>query len=167
MADVQIRHVSIKKIGWRRVAKNFMRFGWDLTSAEQETTTTYDVKYEGKIINDKIEIQDKTEEHTKVRVNLSFYRRKTDYKNLAAVMPIELVYNICFYARRLIGFVLPFYGLILFIMMMAGMSGDAELLNTVGMPCLALLFVWAGLIILEGVFSRIAGKILGIKIVRK
>lgn len=164
--DISYKHLTIKKLGWKRVAYNTMRFGWELDDAEQETTTTIERNYEGRIYDNKIYIDEHRVEHTKVSVHLYFSRQKCKYKNLLAIFPLELIYNICFLIRRIIGAILPFVFVGLMIIASVGRMNSLED-SALSLWFMVGLSVWIGLIILEGVLSRIAAKILGIKLVKR
>ena len=79
---IKSKVLCVKKLGWRRIAKNMTRFGWTLADAEQHTTTTEETTYTGEVANNKVYITPHTKSSTKVRVWLSFYRNSDNFKNL-------------------------------------------------------------------------------------
>lgn len=164
--DYAHKHLILKRFGWKRVANNTMRFGWQLNDAEQHTTTTIEKSYEGTICDDKVYIKENQTRRTSVSIHLYFSRRKSDYNNIYAIFPLELLYNICFLIRRIIGAILPiaFMGIILVVAI-----GSSDLIKESGADTWLMIGfgIWLGLIILEGVLSRIAGKILGIRLVKR
>ena len=115
MADFQTKVLCVKKLGWKRIAHNVERFGWTLGEAEEETETTITTSYEGRVSGDNIYIEEKVSKSTKVRVWLSFHRYKSDFSNYYAVKPLEIIYNIAFLLRRILGFLLPIASVLLLI----------------------------------------------------
>lgn len=161
--DISTKVLCVKKIGWKRIAKNFMRFGWDLDDAEQETTITKTTEYEITETPKGYHAKPHTNTSTKVRIWLTFTRRKSDFENLAAVRPLELFYNLFFYARRIVGFVLPILAIATFVLALLGgasTTNDMGGYNTMVGWLLAVFGIWVGLILLETILARIAGKIL-------
>lgn len=165
-SDTQYKTLIVKKFGWKRVAKNTMRFGWQMSDAEEHVTTTTETSYDGEIVGDKVYINEHVKRHTAVTVHMYFWRRKSDYKNMFAVSILELFYNIIFYIRRILGAILPFaLAAIIFIYAFGGVSD--ELAPTISTAYMSALVIWIGAIIMEGVLSRIAGRILGVRIVKR
>ena len=161
MSDMQYKRVSISKFGWKRVAKNFMRFGWDLDDATQVTTTTTNTEYEGRVVGDKVHITPHTTSSSKVHMELEFSRDRSEYSNLLAIFPLELVYNIVFLIRRLIGAILAIATPIFFVVMIFGgfmMEGETQ--ETLMLAYMIPIFVWIVGMIIESLLAFIASKIL-------
>ncbi len=163
MSETKVKVLCVKRFGWKRIARNTERFGWTLDEAEEETTTTHETTYEGEVVGDKIYVKPHTTTSTKVRVWLTFWRNKDDFKNLMAIRLLELVYNILFYIRRIVGFFLPVVGVLSIIVVAfsnsTGGHYDDET-TQLSMYLLAAFASWISLIICEGILSRIAGAIL-------
>lgn len=138
-----------------------MRFGWALDDAVEHHETTVTTTYEGQVVGDTLYINERNDEKTKIRMHLEFHRDKNKFANLGAVTVLEVFYNIFFYLRRIIGFFLPILGIAT--ILVAALLQDTELFEKFGMSLLIGFLVWILLIILEGVFARIAGKILRYK----
>jgi len=166
MKLLQTKILCLKKLGWKRVAKNQMRFGWDLDDGEEETTTTTTTTYETTFYQDKAYTKKYEDTHSKIRILLYFVRNRDDYQNLFAILPLELIYNICFYVRRIIGFLLP--PAFIFIMIASTATNGSGTNHTDDFATVFLWFsiafvAWLILIAAEGILSRIAGRILKYK----
>lgn len=157
----QFKSLIIKKLGWKRVAKNVMRFGWELDDAVEHHDTTVTTSYEGRVVGDTVYVDEHKDEKTKVRVHLDFHRDRSKFANLGAIFVFELFYNIFFYLRRLIGFCLPI--LLLGSLVVAMVDAQSELGGNLGILLCSLFCAWLGLIALEGIFARIAHAILKLK----
>lgn len=163
MAKIKTKVLCVKKLGWKRIARNTERFGWTLDEAEQETTTTHETTYEGKIIDNKVYVKSHTNTSTTIRIWLSFWRNKDDFKNLTIIRPLELIYNIIFTIRRIIGFFMPIATILLIIgtlFLNATGSGYHDEMNRFFIILIVVFLIWLLLMICEGIFSRIAGAIL-------
>lgn len=148
------KHLTVRKIGWKRIAKNTQRFGWILDDATIHTDITETTTYEGRVCGDTIYINPRTNRKSKTRVWLSFYR----VINVGAgVATLEFFYNVIYILRKILAFCLPFLfvgGLVLFFLNCTEISLRAFYWAT------GFFFGWIGCIIFEGVFSRIAGSVL-------
>lgn len=159
---LQTDYLTIKKFGWKRIAKNKQRFGWVLADAVKETTVTESTSYEGRVSGDNLYITPKTTSKSKIRINLSFVRDRNDFENLGSIKPIETVYNLIFLIRRILGFfLLPvFIGIMIF----GAFFGASDYLLGEGggiwIAWCVCFIIWLGGIILEGILSRVAAKIL-------
>ena len=114
--------VRVRPIGRKRVAQCIMRFGWNLDDATKRTQTTITDWYEEGTNN-----YVKTTSSTKRWVELSFYRDSRWFSNLAVLLIPELLFNIAFLLRRIIGFLLPLVipAAILIILLGGGQEGWA------------------------------------------
>lgn len=157
MKDYKTKVLCVKRFGWKRIAKNTQRFGWILDSAEQETTVTEETTYEGSVVGDTVYINPRTHRTSKVRVWLSFYRYSSDYKNLSSIFFLEALYNLFFFIRRILAFFLPIVSVVALVV---AFSGGSDIVLKYGGWLAAAFFVWLGMIIFEGILSRIARKIL-------
>ncbi len=162
MKNLQLKTLCLKKLGWKRVAKNQMRFGWDLYDGEEETTTTTTTTYETTFYEDKAYTEEHKDVHSKTRIWLYFQRHRDNYQNLLAILPLEIIYNICFYVRRIIGFFLipAFVIIIIASTVTSGSVMTEEESNIVSLWYSIAFFSWLILIAAENILSRIAGKIL-------
>lgn len=156
---MQSKYLTIKKFGWKRIAKNTQKFGWVLDDAEEHRETTTTTRYEGEIVNDEVRIHEHTSSSTKVRIHLYFTRDPNDFENLKSIALIELLYNIAFLARRIIGFILPIAAVIIFFPCLMGQADMVLESPAYYWWCTGLL-TWIGLIILESILASIARRIL-------
>lgn len=157
---LQRKSLTIKRFGWRRIAKNTARFGWSLSDAVEKIETTETTSYTGKInSNGDIEIEEHVDTSSKVTVHLSFIRDTRWFSNLHSVYPLEIFYNIVFTLRRIAAFFMPFVFGGLFLIAIIGMK---DILSEEG--CGALIFTilgsWTVSIFLETILARIAEGIL-------
>lgn len=149
--DVETKSLCVRKIGWKRISRNTQRFGWVLNDAEEHTETTETTTYEGRVSGDTIHITPRTTRKTKVRIWLSFYRFRSDIPGV--VRTIEFFYNIFFFLRRVIGFLLP-WALIPFVIV--ALVGGVDFVMTYGVYWEIAFFVWLILMVIEGILARIA-----------
>ena len=161
---VKTKVLRLKRFGWKRIAKNVQRFGWTMSDAEEETTTTTETSYTGEIVNNKVYITPHKTSRTSIVVWLSFFRDKDRFYNLYAIRPLELLYTVIFWIRRILGNLLPLATLVMFIGVAVNQStpNPAEFEN-IFLYYLLAIFIWLSGIVLEGVISRIAGKILKLR----
>lgn len=82
---IKTKVLRLKRFGWKRIAKNVQRFGWTMSDAEEETTTTTETSYTGEIVNNKVYITPHKTSHTSIVVWLSFFRDKDKFYNLYAI----------------------------------------------------------------------------------
>lgn len=162
---IDTKEVYVKNFGYKRIVKNFQKFGWNVYSIVRETTTETTTKYEGRIVDDdKIEIDEIKNEKKTVWIHIKMDRNENDFVNLNKIFFLELFFNLIFLIRRLIAFFLPILSIPCIIIMALGKSdelisdgGDFYGLGEIWM--LALL-IWIGLIITENILASIAYKIL-------
>ncbi len=165
---MQTKSLWVRQMGWQRIARNMGRFGWQLDDAVQQTETRTRTTYNGYVSeNGNVNINPHTTKSKKIRIHLSFVRYDEDFENIGSMGLLEFFYNLFFFIRSLVGFVLPFTFLVLIPPigpLVGGMLfGDEKWANIVGVV-LGILGAWLVLIILENILSRIAGKILKLKI---
>ena len=164
---MQQKSLVVRKIGWQRVVRNLSRFGWELSDAVQHTQTQTKTKYSGTVDSwGTVNITPSTTKKKKVRIHLNFVRYDEDFENLSSVSLLEFFYNLFFIIRSIAGTLLPFT----FIMLIppigpliGGLLFGEENWSLFIAVVLGCLLGWAVLMILENVFSRIAGKILKLK----
>lgn len=156
------KRLILKRHGWKRIAKNTMKFGWELYDAKEHTTVTEETSYTGKVVDDTIYLDPHTKTYTSISIHLSFVRYKEKFSNLFAIFPLEILYKIVFTLRRILGSILPlaFGASFLFYIFMSGT--DSNVMLPLGC-CFIGLIVWAVLILFEQIFAGIAGKILRFK----
>lgn len=158
--SIRTKNLVIKRFGWKRICKNTQRFGWVLDDAVQHEETTVTTSYEGRIVDDKVYIDEHKKSSTIVSIHLSFYRNSDDYANLPAIFLFELIYNIVFFIRRIMGtLVLPLLTVVFAIVAALGKGMDSPLGSYWGIS----IAIWLGLIILENIFALISSKILRLK----
>ena len=160
MANVEWKHLSIRRWGWKRVVKNTERFGWELMDATERTTTTTKTSYEGRVVgDDKVEITPRTQTTTKKRVELSFARDRSYIQNVAPILMLEIFYWILFTIRRIFWLLMAIAFFVTLAIMLIS-SGDETLIEPFTKLFGIVLIIWLLARIAEGVISRIAGKII-------
>ncbi len=161
--------LSVRKFGWKRVAKNFCRFGWETVGAEERTEITETPCHDHKEYETQeayvIEDVYYTKRETKVRVWLSFVRFPDRFANLGAIKPLELLFDLVFLVRRILGFLLPLAALAAAVMTVIENAGGGEYQYAFPLigGVLAGAFVWLLLNVAEVVIARIASRILKVK----
>lgn len=169
---VKYKKLVVGRVGWGRIVRNTERFGWELVTAEEVTTVETETYYEGyqdgnrfiieaEMDGNNIKLPTKTREHKSVREHLTFRRDSNWFKNLFAIFPLELIYNILFIVRRIIGILLPIAAGLLFAV--AIIFNNIELRDDIihiSMYVEIAFVVWLALIIIEGILARIAKRIL-------
>ena len=182
--QTKYKSCSATSLGWRRIAKNVMRFGWKLESAEEHTETTVTDHYEvyetpvrkkwnggynsgyetdiyGNIVTKEEKRYLKTTKETKSRVYMDFCRNAVWYTNLSSIFLLEFLFNILLLVRRLLGFLLPLFIPACILVVLFG-GGQAFAIYETPLPQLftACFFGWLGLILAEDIVAFIASKIL-------
>ena len=169
MAACQIKTVKCRKIGWKNVSKNVQCFGWTPASAEEITTIKEKLDYYevSGSFDENMHFSGTATPHittsTKTRVWLSFYRIPADFSNLPAIAPLELLYNIFFLIRKILGTILPWllFATFAVAIILSGSPFDAQdyylLLGYAWMICFG---GWLVCIFLDFLFARIAKAIL-------
>ena len=155
---VTYKTLVVKRFGWRRICRNTQRFGWVLTDAEQHTETTTTTSYEGRVVGDRVYIDEHKTTSTKVSIHMSFYRDDDDYANLPAILPIEFFYKIAFFFRRIIGAILPFFTVLFVIFLLMGDDGSGMTGAWIGA-----MVAWIVLMIVENVLALWAYKVLRLR----
>ena len=164
MANVQYKSLSIPKFGWKRVAKNFMKFGWELNDATQVTTTTRTTEYSGEVRGDNIYITPHTTSSSKIHMELKLVRQRDRFSNLLAIAPLETIYNIIFLIRRLLGFLLKVAGPVWLVGLLFGSSFMTDdFRQTVMLAYMIPAFVWLFSMLIENILAFISSKILSLK----
>ena len=148
------KQLTLKKLGWKRIARNTERFGWFLKDATKHTEITETTTYEGHVSGDTIYINPKTHRTSKTRVWLTFYRSR---EVGAGVGFIEFLYNLAYYIRKISLFCMPFLWAATFVLLIIGFSDIAQ--TVIGLATTSVAG-WIGGIIWETIWARIAGAIL-------
>ena len=161
MANYSTKNLSVKKFGWKRIAKNTQRFGWVISDAVEHTEVTETTTYEATVYNDTIYVNPKTNRSSWVRVFLTFYRNS--YLIPASVKVIEFFYNIIFFLRRVLAFFVPIATVL--VILFASMGGanaidGGETIYMIGTGWVLISGFWLAFIILENILARIASGIL-------
>ena len=163
---METKTLALKRLFWKRVAKSTCKFGWHLYDAtEQIETTTHVDRITGKWVDDDtVELTPHTKTSTERTVYLTFYRKKEWFKNLGSIRVLECFYNLFFWLRRCIGFLLPavfVVGLIVSYCAARGSFGlDPSLLTRLGPIMFGTLGAWILLMGLESLFASIAKTVL-------
>ncbi|MBR0295462.1 MAG: hypothetical protein IJQ67_06145 [Bacilli bacterium] len=147
----------IKRFAWQMVAREHARLGWYITNAEQETTTTYTHHYD--VYDDGSRVYTGTTQNSKVRIYLSMVRDLDWYVNGRRILPFDILFTICFYLRRVMGFITPLVFIPFIILLLIGSSGTdvGQTFTAIFFSCLG---SWLFLLISEFIFSLIGGSIL-------
>lgn len=154
---VKHKVLRLKKLGWRRVADEFMRLGWVIDDAYEETktkTTSYYDVYE-----------DGTKEYTgsttttKITISLHMHRDLDSYTYGSKMRRIDILFSIAFWIRRILGTLMPF-NIIAFIIMAAADGNDNNLFKVYMPIFISVIITYFLSLILEGVFSRVGFSIL-------
>ena len=153
MKDYQIKVVQVNPWGWRRIAKNFCRFGWELSEAEKQTTTSTE-----HYVDSDGNVKEKKSSSSKVMLTFFRYPAKFNSGNLLKIMPIEALYNICFLVRKIAAYVLP--ALVAICFGMALFQAEAILEELLLPPTTIAGVVWVAMIVAETVLARVGEAIL-------
>lgn len=162
MSTIQTKCLSIRKFGWKRVCSCHARFGWELDEAIERTKTKTTTEYEGRIEGDRVTLKPNTTTTTDTRILLTFTRDRSRISNYLIVWMIELLYNVAFLFRRLIGFFMPFTVLAFSVVFLMGDSGSEigqMLTGVLGVHFL----VWLTGVVLEVIISAIGGAVIRYK----
>lgn len=170
------KYLKVGTIAWERICKNTERFGWQLSSAkEHEEITTREYvegkEEDGKFIieaekrNGEVYIPTRTEKHSKRWVELWFYRDSSWFKNLYAISLLEIIYNIIFTIRKILGKLLPIATLLVIAGVVLFNQGEMfdELVMPFGVGVMFALQIWLIAIVFEEILARIAKAILKYK----
>ena len=154
--------VTCKPYEYKRVIKNFGRFGWECTKAYDYTETETKTTYEGKIINDTLHV-DKKEEKRSTTTTYIELKREKGYTPFSVGL-IELFFSLIFFIRKVIGFFLPVgaFACGFSIMFLRGLELIEEdpLMQKIFAITVIAFGVWLILRILEDILSKIAEKML-------
>lgn len=161
--QIQEKTIAVKKLGWKRVCKNTQRFGWKLQDAVQEERTSVTTSYEGRVSGDHVYIDEHNSSTTKIIMHLFFYRNRDAFSNISSIFVLELIYNLVFLVRRIIGFLLPL--LTIGVVLIAALGESEWLFKETNYGTLwgVAVLIWLVLIITENVLSIVASKILRLK----
>lgn len=155
---MQQKSLVVRKLGWKRVVRNLARFGWELDDAVQHTHTQIKTRYDGNFAN--------TTKTKKIRIHLEFLRFDEKFENLSSVSALEFLYNFIFVIRRIIGTLLPFTLIMLIPPIgpfIGGLLFGQDRWSIFIVLILGCVLGWAILMLLENIFSFIAGKKLKLK----
>jgi hypothetical protein len=162
MVDYDTKVLCVKKIGWKRIAKNTQKFGWELSDAEEETTFTTETEYENIEYDNKVYTRESGSTTTsKTRIWLYFHRYKSTIKNCNSIKVLEAFYNFIFLIRRILAFILPIMTIGIFFVIVLG-SFIENFFNIKDFYLYYLmayfigLFVWIAMIITENILANIA-----------
>lgn len=161
MKKVQTKYLVLKKFGWKRIAKNTQRFGWTVGEATEVEDVTETHTFEGEYnpSNNKVTVSEHVSRTSSISIHLTFHRYPAAFSNLGAIVPLEILYTLFFWIRRILGAALPPVSIIFFIF--AAIGGGSDLAASIyGTLYFSAIGIWVGLILLEGILARIAGKIL-------
>lgn len=159
----ETKNLRLKRFGYQRIVKNSRKFGWTVTSIVEETETEEKRKIEVEVDeNGDVHVNDTTTTNKTITMVIGMVREPNDFVNLNTIRLLECVYNIFYYIRSLIGWILPFFSGLIFIAALAG-GGDAIFETSdsewsVGVIWFLVLFAWLGLILLENILAGIAEK---------
>lgn len=154
--------VTCQPYEYKRVIRNFQRFGWKCTKAYDYTETETKTYYEGKIVGDTLRVDKKEEKKSNTTTHIELQRKK-GYAPFS-VWLIELFFSLIFFVRKLIGFVLPLgaFACGVSITFLNGLTSNSDdpLLQKVFAITLFAFGVWIIFRLLENILSKIAENIL-------
>lgn len=157
MSYYQTKFLSIRPMGWKRICKNTMRFGWELTDAKEHTTTETKTTYKETHYYDRVEVTPETTTKTTRRIHLSFVRYPEKFENLGEIKLWETLYGIAYLFRTIALF---FTKLIWVLTLLVALIG--EIAGEVGTPlssgAVVITLIWLGLRLTENIFAHIAAK---------
>lgn len=166
MSSYQTKYISVKKMGWKRIARNVQRFGWVLDDAEEEVIINRSRSYEGNVYDDKVYIKENVKEKRKVLIHLSFHRDGNDFENLNSISIIEIFYNIIYFIRKILAWILPIFSIVVFVIMLLGQSDELfgnGYLAPMGTYYVLCLIFWGVGILTENILANVASSILRYK----
>ncbi|MDE6690346.1 MAG: DUF1292 domain-containing protein [Clostridia bacterium] len=134
-----VKDITVKKIGWRRIAKNTCRFGWAYVNPDSDSD----------------EIIEPFSKKGTTKVELLFVRSDAVTKGKSAVHTLEFIYNLIFLLRRIVAFLLPILAVVGIVV---SVIKREEGVKTAVMFVLIALLVWIACIIAEGVLARCAAS---------
>lgn len=149
--------ICVKRLGWKRIAREFARLGWDIRDAEQEITTTYTHHYD--LSSDGKELHVHTTQSDRVRVYISMVRDLNWYKAGHKIHVIDIFFSLFFFFRRITGFLAPLSSIPVIILALLG-EGGSQTAYVFWVLFFSLAGSWLLLLILEIVFSFIGASIL-------
>ena len=158
MGGIQFKTVAVRTFGWQRVARNFCRFGWELGDANTITEVRERTRYEGRTYGDTFTVTPHTTRRTKTRVHLSFARDTSAFPDYPRIIALELLFNILFLLRRIIGALLPWGLGITFLCLILNVTETND--PTLPLLVFAAFLVWVLLQFFEYFLSRVAQRIL-------
>ncbi|MBO4666587.1 MAG: hypothetical protein J5666_00465 [Bacilli bacterium] len=153
----KIKVLCIRRLGWQSVANEFIRLGWHIGSAEEETTTTYTDHYN--VYESGRREYTGTTTSSKVRIWLTMSRDRDWYVNGNKIIPIDILFSIVFLLRRIFAWLAPISSIPFIIVLLLGQAGNDEY-KALWVLFLVVFFIWLGLRILESVLSHIGKRIL-------
>lgn len=163
--SIQRKTVTWGRLGWKRVCKNTMRFGWDSESNVEHTETTYTTSYEGEVVNDKVYLHENTKESTKTTMYMYFTRNTDQFVNLPQIFVLELLYNILLFIHKIVKFLIPLIVAGFFILLLTPFKDILYNNMEITAAIFGVFVAWGILIILENILARIACKILKVRAV--
>ena len=169
---IRYKHLALHG-GVDRATDNIERFGWKLYDTGTTEIDHRKTEVEGYYDGSGKFIIEATKEGGEVRLptrttgsveylhHLYFYRDSRWYKNLPAIIFFELLFNICFLVRRILGWLLKIAGTLLLIgVALMSVIGIKDTVMQFALYVFFAFLAWLFLLILESVLSRIAEAIL-------
>lgn len=150
--------ICVRKFGWKRVARNIESFGWKLGDAEEHTEISEKHEHTFTLTDTGVTHEHHVQRETKVRIWLSFFRHNDQFANLKAIKPLEILFNLVFLIRRIIGFLLSLMAAACFLLVIFenAVGGNYEYSYPVVGVTFSALFVWIVLNFVEVLLAKIA-----------
>lgn len=160
MAKMEFKSLSLKRRGWKRVARNTTRFGWNLENATELTTKYTTTTYEGKFVNDDtVEISPRDSVSYTTTIELTFSRDRDKIENMFLILMLEFWYKVFFVLRKFFGK----FAIVAFVLVMISCSflqNDTEMLYPIMLGCMSVIGIWLVMRFLENTFSAIAARVI-------
>lgn len=160
MANIECKSLSLKRRGWKRIARNTTRFGWELEKATELTTKYTTTTYEGKFVSDNtVEISPRDSVSYNTTIELMFIRHRDKIQNMGLILMLEFWYNVFYWLRKFfwkiakVAFVLAIIGV-------GAFSDNMEMMYFVELGCMGVIGIWFVMRILENTFSAIAERVI-------
>ena len=154
---LRYKTLTVKRLGWRRIANEFQRLGWRLDDAYEHTVTTETDHYD--VYEDGHKEYTGTTTSRKISIILHFSRDLSWYINGNKIHAIDVFFSVFFYLRRILGAFMPVNIVIFLIALLVDSSKDS--FSTLYMPYfITFIVLYFVFLILEIIFSYVGEGIL-------
>lgn len=98
------KKLVLRKLGWKRIARQVMRFGWILENAYEHTDRIVNEEYYLVFNENKFRVDKDTTVKDIVRMHLTFYRESGFTSYYKGVAILEFLYNITYFFKKIASF---------------------------------------------------------------